>query len=191
MSPVLPFTDAHWHRGLGRAAGGREAPGVAQRPIDARHADGRNCTRLFDRAGSARPARRFLLWPLSRRLGVFYHRLDQGRGWLDSHNPQRRGRRVSRDGRSDSYAGVGYPMMTVRRRAASLWPRTWARCLSKKISRVPSTVPGVLTAADRGMGSYAAPSGTSWPIDQTNPSSSRATAAVATTERLPRAIRRR
>ena len=48
----------HWHRGLGRAAGGREAPGVAQRPIDARHADGRNCTRLFDRAGSARPARR-------------------------------------------------------------------------------------------------------------------------------------
>jgi len=30
------------------------------------------------------------------------------------------------DGRSDSYAGVGYPMMTVRRRAASLWPRTWA-----------------------------------------------------------------
>jgi transposase len=32
----------------------------------------------------------------------------------------------SRDGRSGSYAGVGYPMMTVRRRAASLWPRTWA-----------------------------------------------------------------
>jgi hypothetical protein len=30
------------------------------------------------------------------------------------------------DGRSGSYAGVGYPMMTVRRRAASLWPRTWA-----------------------------------------------------------------
>ena len=30
----------------------------------------------------------------------------------------------SRDGRSDSYSGVGYPMMTVRRRAAPLWPRT-------------------------------------------------------------------
>ena len=30
----------HWHRGLGRAAGGREAPGVAQRPTDARDADG-------------------------------------------------------------------------------------------------------------------------------------------------------
>jgi transposase len=28
------------------------------------------------------------------------------------------------DGRSDSYAGIGYPMMTVRRRAVSLWPRT-------------------------------------------------------------------
>ena len=26
--------------------------------------------------------------------------------------------------RSDSYAGIGYPMMTMRRRAASLWPRT-------------------------------------------------------------------
>ena len=30
----------------------------------------------------------------------------------------------SLDGRSGSYAGIGYPMMTVRRRAASLWPRT-------------------------------------------------------------------
>jgi hypothetical protein len=28
------------------------------------------------------------------------------------------------DGRSGSYSGIGYPMMTVRRRAASLWPRT-------------------------------------------------------------------
>ena len=35
-----------------------------------------------------------------------------------------------------------------------------------------------------------APSGTRWPIDQTNPSSSRATAAVATTERFPRAVSR-
>jgi transposase len=32
----------------------------------------------------------------------------------------------SRDGRSGSYAGIGHPMMTVRRRAASLWPRTLA-----------------------------------------------------------------
>ena len=32
------------------------------------------------------------------------------------------------DGRSSSYSGIGYPMMTVRRRAASLWPRTLA-CL--------------------------------------------------------------
>jgi transposase len=53
------------------------------------------------------------------------------------------------DGRSDSYAGVGYPMMTVRRRAASLWPRTWAVCLSNTNSRVPSTAPGVLADADR------------------------------------------
>jgi transposase len=30
----------------------------------------------------------------------------------------------SRDGRSGSYAGVGHPMMTVRRRAAPLRPRT-------------------------------------------------------------------
>ena len=35
-----------------------------------------------------------------------------------------------------------------------------------------------------------APSGTRWPMDQTNPSSSRATAAVATTERFPRAVSR-
>jgi hypothetical protein len=33
-------------------------------------------------------------------------------------------------------------------------------------------------------------SGTRWPMDQTNPSSSRATAAVATTERFPRAVSR-
>jgi transposase len=39
------------------------------------------------------------------------------------------GRRVYVDGRSDSYAGVGYPMMTVRRRAFSLWPRTSAHAL--------------------------------------------------------------
>jgi len=30
------------------------------------------------------------------------------------------------DGRSGSYSGIGYPMMTVRRRASSLWPRTQA-----------------------------------------------------------------
>ncbi len=30
------------------------------------------------------------------------------------------------DGHSDSYAGVSYPMMTVRRRSASLWPQTRA-----------------------------------------------------------------
>ena len=32
------------------------------------------------------------------------------------------------------------------------------------------------------------PSGTRWPIDQTKHSSSRATAAVATTERFPRMV---
>lgn len=53
------------------------------------------------------------------------------------------------DGRSDSYAGIGYPMMTVRRRAASLWPRTSAFPLSKMNSRIPSTALGVLADADR------------------------------------------
>lgn len=42
-------------------------------------------------------------------------------GWTRSARVRTPG---SRDGRSDSYAGVGYPMMTVRRRAAPLWPRT-------------------------------------------------------------------
>ncbi len=64
---VSAIYKCHRHRGLGRAAGGREAPGVAQRPIDARHGDGRNCTRLFDRAGSARPARRTAQPTLNRR----------------------------------------------------------------------------------------------------------------------------
>src|SRR5271165_2794002 len=42
----------HW---VGRAAGGREAPGVAQRPTDARNADGRNRTGcLTERACPAR-----------------------------------------------------------------------------------------------------------------------------------------
>ena len=44
----------------------------------------------------------------------------------DDHQSARVRTPVSIDGRSDSYAGIGYPMMTVRRRAASLWPRTWA-----------------------------------------------------------------
>ena len=46
---------------------------------------------------------------------------DAGDGWTRSVGVRTPG---SRDGRSDSYAGVGYPMMTVRRRAAPLWPRT-------------------------------------------------------------------
>ena len=47
-------------------------------------------------------------------------------GSSDDHQSARVRAPVSIDGRSDSYAGIGYPMMTVRRRAASLWPRTWA-----------------------------------------------------------------
>jgi hypothetical protein len=50
---------------------------------------------------------------------------------------------------------------------------------------------GVLAAADREMCRAQAPRGTRCPIDQMNPSSSRATATVATTERLPRAVNRR
>ena len=46
---------------------------------------------------------------------------NAGDGWTRSVGVRTPG---SRDGRSDSYAGVGYPMMTVRRRAAPLWPRT-------------------------------------------------------------------
>ena len=42
---------------------------------------------------------------------------DAGDGWTRSVGVRTPG---SRDGRSDSYAGVGYPMMTVRRRAAPL-----------------------------------------------------------------------
>ena len=46
---------------------------------------------------------------------------DAGDGWTRSVGVRTPG---FRDGRSDSYAGIGYPMMTVRRRSAPLWPRT-------------------------------------------------------------------
>lgn len=49
---------------------------------------------------------------------------------------------------------------------------------------------GVLAAADREMGCVQARVGRA-PIDQMNPSSSRVTAVVATTERLPREVSRR
>ncbi len=67
-----------------------------------------------------------LLWPLSTALGTRRRSPTTGTAlpvctrsaWVRTPGVL--------DGRSGSYAGVGYPMMTVRRRAASLWPRTWA-----------------------------------------------------------------
>lgn len=57
-------------------------------------------------------------------IGVHHRALRQERGcilWTQSAAVRTPG---SLDGRSSSYTGVGYPMMTVRRRAAPLWPRT-------------------------------------------------------------------
>jgi hypothetical protein len=62
--------------------------------------------------------------------------------------------------------------------------------LSNMNSRIPATAPAPsrLRIVKRGRGQ--ALSGTSLPIDQTKPSSSRATAAVATTVRFYRGVRR-
>ena len=87
-----------------------------------------------------------VLWHDGQGMCLFAKRLEKGRfvsyglcQWLrtcviersgpnggssDDHQSARVRAPVPIDGRSDSYAGIGYPMMTVRRRAASLWPRT-------------------------------------------------------------------
>ena len=75
-------------------------------------------------AAGARPLR--LLWPLSTASGMRRRSPLAGTAAFGCTRSAWVRTPGSRDGRSGSYAGVGYPMMTVRRRAASLWPRTWA-----------------------------------------------------------------
>jgi hypothetical protein len=69
-------------------------------------------------------------------------------GWTRSAGVRTPG---SRDGRSDSYAEVGYPMMTVGRRAASLWPRTWASLPVQHEFEGSLYAPNVLADADHEM----------------------------------------
>ena len=51
------------------------------------------------------------------------------------------------DGRSNSYSGIGYPMMTVRRKAASIWLRASDGAGPNFCSRIPSTALDALSTA--------------------------------------------
>ena len=80
--------------------------------------------RTYFRLSGTWPVR--LLWPLSTASGMRRRSPLAGTAAFGCTRSAWVRTPGSRDGRSGSYAGVGYPMMTVRRRAASLWPRTWA-----------------------------------------------------------------
>ncbi|MFO7477410.1 MAG: IS66 family transposase, partial [Methyloceanibacter sp.] len=51
------------------------------------------------------------------------------------------------DGRSNSYSGIGYPMMTLRRKAASIWLRASDSAGPNFCSRIPSTALDALSTA--------------------------------------------
>lgn len=51
------------------------------------------------------------------------------------------------DGRSNSYSGIGYPMMTVRRKAASIWLRASDGAGPNSCPRIPSTALDALSTA--------------------------------------------
>jgi hypothetical protein len=67
---------------------------------------------------------RFISYGLVNRFEHSFPTAPLGRGYFRCIQSARVRTPSVLDGRSDSYAGIGYPMMTVRRRAASLRPRT-------------------------------------------------------------------
>ena len=67
---------------------------------------------------------RFISYGLSSVVRMRHRALQLSDELLDDHRSVRVRTPSFIDGLSNSHAGIGYPMMTVRRRAASFWPRT-------------------------------------------------------------------